>query len=174
MRTSIVAIGVVVFVIGFGSAFLVGYLANESVNDDSFNDQEYHRYQVLTVVGMVVASVGIGVVTHGLVFGEHTDESRKWAKCVIVAGATVLALGFGTACWTALWIHHLEMENANWGKLYETLRLWSNIGTLTGLLGMGITVYGLAFDNRVRGRKRMERKGGLSLATLGRAHLRKP
>jgi len=150
---SAIVIGAAVFLFGFGLAFLAGYQAHNIANEGRTLDREYYDYQVLTVIGLMIASTGTGIVAYVLVFENHENDARKIPKSAIVMGTAVFAFGFGTACWASLAIQHMMMFS-QYEAERETLGSWAFIGFLVGALGMLITICGLASDTRTHARKR--------------------
>lgn len=154
MRAYVLAIGTAVFLFGFGSAFLAGYQTHNMINNGHLLDREYYAHQILTVIGMMIASVGIGIATYGLVFENHENDAGKIPKSAIVIGAVISAFGFGTACWAGLSAQHMPMVHMNYEAEHETLGFWSIVGMAIGSLGMAITIYGLASHPETHAMKR--------------------
>lgn len=148
-----IAIGAAVFLFGFGLAFWAGYQAHNMINHGRILDREYYNYQVLTVIGLIIASIGTGIVTYGLVFKNHENDASKIPLSAIVIGAVASAFGFGTACWIGLAIQHMVMYTQYEAEI-ETLEPWSIVGFLAGSLGIVIMVLGLASNTGIHDRKR--------------------
>ena len=157
----VTVIGTVVFLIGFGSAFWAGYQAHDMINYGRVLDQEYDAYQGLTIIGLIVASVGIGIVTYGLVFGNLKNDAGKIPKSAGVIGAIVSAFGFGTMCWAGLRTQHMEVFRMQYEAEYDTLVLWTIVGMVVGSLGLAVMIYGLSSNPRhdLWERQRRKRKG---------------
>jgi len=149
----VIAIGAAVFLFGFGLALWAGYQAHNMINEGRMLDREYYDYQVLTIIALIIASIGIGIATYGLVFESHDNDARKIPKSATVIGAVISALGFGTACWTGLAVQHM-LGFIQYEAERETLGPWSIVGFLAGSLGMLIMAFGLASFTGTPARKR--------------------
>ena len=148
------AIGAAVFLFGFGPALWAGYQAHNMINEGRMPDREYYDYQVLTIIGLIIASIGIGIATYGLVFESHDNDARKIPKSATVIGAVISALGFGTASWTGLAVQHMA-GYIQYEAERESLGPWSIVGFLAGSLGMLLMVFGLASITGAHARKRL-------------------
>lgn len=148
MRNRVLVIGTAAFVVGFGLAFCGGYQAHRMINDERALDQEYGAYEILTVCALLIASIGIGVTTYGMVFAYPENVSSRVAGSAVVIGAAILTFGLGTACWAGLRVQHMETLRLEYEAEYEKLGLWSMIGYALGLLGLAVTIYGLSSDRK--------------------------
>ena len=140
----VIAIGVAVFLFGFGLAFLAGYQANEETNIGPLSDREFDAYQTSTVYELMIASIGIGAISYGYLYEELDDDSGMIPRAALFFGGVVIAFGIGVACWSALAIQHLQMPDNQWTLL----------GLVVGLIGLVITICALELDDRVHAVKR--------------------
>jgi hypothetical protein len=141
MRAYVLAIGTAVLLFGLGTAFWTGYQAHSMTHDDRVLGPEFDTYQVWTFTGVIIASMGIGIVTYGLVFENHENKAGKIPKFAIVIGAVISACGLGTLCWQGLAIEHMEGYGTYGGSTV--------VGLLVGSLGMAIMLCGLASNPEI-------------------------
>ncbi len=151
----VIAFGAAVFLFGLVMACLTGYLAHSVTNEDRILGREFDTYQLTTVLGILITSIGIGIVIYGLFFEDNKNDAGGIRMSAAVIGAVVSAFGLGSALWAGLATLHMEMLQDNYEAKYEGLRLWSIVGFWVGSIGIVITAWGLASSFGTRTRKRL-------------------
>lgn len=151
------AIGTAVFLLGFGFALCVGVYAHNMTHEDGVGDRWFSEAQVLTIVGLIIASAGIGIMACGSVFENHEHRAGVIPAFAIVIGSIVSTLGFGTALWAALWIQHMGYLS-NVYVSNDALQSWSVVGFWVGALGMVIAIYGLSSSKGSHSVKRLRKR----------------
>jgi hypothetical protein len=146
LRTDVLAIGTAVFLFGFGSALWAGYQAHSMAHDDLVPNPEFDAYQDWVIIGMMIASVGVGIAAHELVFENYENNAGKIPKFAIVIGTAISVYGFGTMCWAGAASLHIGEE-----EIYGVIGIR---GFIVGSLGLAMAIYGFASNSETHARKK--------------------
>ncbi len=144
-------LGIAVFLFGVAIACLAGYLAHYMTNEAVELGWAFDALMGLTIIGIIVASMGIALLVYEVVFENRRKDMGNLLKSATLIGAVISTFFLATTFWAGLVTLHMDRLLQDHRAMYEAFRFWTIPGFYLGSTSLAVTVYGLASITRIQG-----------------------
>ncbi len=144
-------LGIAVFLFGVAIACLAGCLAHYMTNEAIELGWTFDALMDLTIIGIIIASMGIALLVYEVVFENHRQDTRNVLKSATLISAVISTFFLATTFWAGLVTIHMDRLLHDHRAMYEAFEFWTIPGFYLGSTSLAVSVYGLASSTRIQG-----------------------